>query len=500
MIKRVYHLFINAPQGEYLREVQDLYASLGLPGCCGSMDCTHVKWTLCPKGKKHHASGKEGYPTLVFQVAVDHNKRVLSVSQHFLGSVNDKTICENDLFSLGIKYGSLQHVEYELYDSSGTKYKCQGGYLIVDGGYIDSICFIDPDKHRLHRDSVLWSEWLESVRKDVECFFGILKSRWRFFKNGVVYHSASTMEYGFKTSCILNNLILLYDQKNESFSEEWETVDWVSLDPNVDEPDSLDDEDYDFSENIPAHVSHIQDAVIERSQIESSRPTVSTNATNNEVTVFSIDDPKSKLKEALQQSFVVQWIKQKLMWPKRFDRAQMLRMPLHKASIEIQRSLYGEESKLRARDPTTLEYTKPIGRGLFSRLGYKRDHAIVSFKGTIRSQEEYKDLCEREPIRRAYSIVFSEHGQVLDCYDQYKEGLCLASLSNSPVGCIDISTGRRAESNCRLVPDMINKTLTLKCGVNYPISNKSPKDFFIPPHTELLWHYGDSYVSYNDSH
>ena len=43
MTKRVYHLFINAPQGEYSREVQDLYAALGLPGCCGSIDCTHVK-------------------------------------------------------------------------------------------------------------------------------------------------------------------------------------------------------------------------------------------------------------------------------------------------------------------------------------------------------------------------------------------------------------------------------------------------------------------------
>jgi hypothetical protein len=193
MTNRVYNLFINPPQGEYLREVQATYAALGLPGCCGSMDCTHVKWTLCPKGKKHHASGKDGFPTLVFQVVVDHNKRVMHVSQSFLGSVNDKTICENDLFSLGIKHGSLQHVEYELYDSCGIKYRCKGGYLIVDGGYIDCICFIDPDKHHLHRDGVLWSEWLESVRKDVECFFGILKQRWRFFKNGVVHHTASTI-------------------------------------------------------------------------------------------------------------------------------------------------------------------------------------------------------------------------------------------------------------------------------------------------------------------
>ena len=105
------------------------------------------------------------------------------------------------------------------------------------------------------------------------------------------------MEYACKTACILNNLILLYDQQSETFSEEWETGDWVFLDPNVDKPESLDDEDYDISESIPVNVSRIDDAVIERSEImnSESRPTVSNNATNNDVAIFSIDDPKSKI-------------------------------------------------------------------------------------------------------------------------------------------------------------------------------------------------------------
>jgi hypothetical protein len=30
-------------------------------------------------------------------------------------------------------------------------------------------CFVDPDHHRMTKQAVYWSEWLESVRKDVEC-------------------------------------------------------------------------------------------------------------------------------------------------------------------------------------------------------------------------------------------------------------------------------------------------------------------------------------------
>ena len=99
-----------------------------------------------------------------------HNRRVQAVSQSFLGATNDKTICGNHMFSLAAQHGSLEHIEYKLYDSFGKKFKCKGGYLIVDGGYVDCICFIDPDKHRINKQSVMWSEWLELVRKDVECF------------------------------------------------------------------------------------------------------------------------------------------------------------------------------------------------------------------------------------------------------------------------------------------------------------------------------------------
>ena len=34
-------------------------------------------------------------------------------------------------------------------------------------------------------DEIRWSKWLESMRKDIECTFGILKGRWRILKAGV---------------------------------------------------------------------------------------------------------------------------------------------------------------------------------------------------------------------------------------------------------------------------------------------------------------------------
>ena len=100
MVDKIYPCFVKFPTGAELDKVMHSYAELGLPGAVGSMDCTHIEWMMCPKAEKFAAKGKEGYPTLAFQVLVDHNKRVLSCSQHFLGKIILQMNC---LFKFYIK-------------------------------------------------------------------------------------------------------------------------------------------------------------------------------------------------------------------------------------------------------------------------------------------------------------------------------------------------------------------------------------------------------------
>ena len=310
MTKKVFPFIVKPATGDYLKQVLADYAALGLHGAVGSMDCTHVKWVLCPNKKRFRAIGKEGFPTLAFQVVVDHNRRVQSVSQSFMGATPDKTICVNHLFSLAAQNGSLEHIEYELYNSFGDKYKCRGGYIIVDGGYNNCICFIDLDKYRIDRQAVIWSEWVESVRKDVECLFGAIKIRFHFIRNGIGYHNRDDIEAAFKTVCCLHNMILLFDGLAGSQYKLWEDVDWENLDPDGD--DIEDDVDFIADENNDDDVS-LPDLIPEtlNSNEQPLRPRIV-----DDVTVFKVTDPKSLLKSALQVSLNIQWIKHKLMWPK----------------------------------------------------------------------------------------------------------------------------------------------------------------------------------------
>ncbi len=44
-------------------------------------------------------------------------------------------------------------------------------------------------------NEIRWSKWLESMRKDVEYTFGILKGRWRMLKSGLHISGVDSVDY-----------------------------------------------------------------------------------------------------------------------------------------------------------------------------------------------------------------------------------------------------------------------------------------------------------------
>ena len=65
---------------------------------------------------------------------------------------------------------------------------------------------------------IRWSQWLESLRKDVKCTFGILKGRWRILKTGIRLHTLASADRVWKTCCALHNRLLDID----GLDQKWE--------------------------------------------------------------------------------------------------------------------------------------------------------------------------------------------------------------------------------------------------------------------------------------
>jgi hypothetical protein len=82
-----------------------------------------------------------------------------------------------------------------------------------------------PD--RFTKRLVFCSEWVESCRKDVECFFALVKCQWRLLRNKVEYHGAIIIQHCLHTACILHNMLLAY--------KEYDTYQWDAVDPEEEE-------------------------------------------------------------------------------------------------------------------------------------------------------------------------------------------------------------------------------------------------------------------------
>jgi Plant transposon protein len=195
-----------------IQHVLNQYSAIGLPGCIGSADCVHIGWDRCPAGLRSIGCGKEGYPTLAYEVVVDHHRRIISVTKSFFGSFNDKTIVQFDGFIQAIHKKELYgNIEFKLNDVDGTERTVKGLYLISDGGYHKWRCLQCPLKFTTDDWARLWSKFVESIRKDVECTFGILKGRFRILKMRLLIQDKEKIDNVFFSCCVLHNILLAYD-------------------------------------------------------------------------------------------------------------------------------------------------------------------------------------------------------------------------------------------------------------------------------------------------
>jgi hypothetical protein len=237
MVEHYFTQFVAMHTGERLKKGMQVYQMLGFPGCLGSGDVTHVLWDKCPVQLANLCKGKEGSPSLGYFVLVDHHKYIQYCSNGFEGATNDKTIANVDKMVQSFREGAVNDVIYYILDENGELTQCRGGYMLTDNGFHEEFCFVDPFSNRYGFDYIHWSEWLESIRKDVECTFGILKRRFRILKQRMEFHDRGFIDNIFKVCCILHNMILVSDGNmvDEMMSEEY----WEQMDPDQEDIEDL---------------------------------------------------------------------------------------------------------------------------------------------------------------------------------------------------------------------------------------------------------------------
>ncbi|CAM9641376.1 unnamed protein product, partial [Discosporangium mesarthrocarpum] len=107
----------------------------------------------------------KGFPSIAYQVTVDHTRRTLAVTAGFARATNDKTIVHYDPSVDRMKtYEAYTQMDYTLVDSEQREFTEKGGYLNVNGGCRQWRCLMCPLKSVLQVAELKWSKRLEGVR------------------------------------------------------------------------------------------------------------------------------------------------------------------------------------------------------------------------------------------------------------------------------------------------------------------------------------------------
>jgi Plant transposon protein len=89
-----------------------------------------------------------------------------------------------------------------------------------------------------------FTEWIEAMRKDVECTFGILKGRLRVLKTGIRLHGIHVTDCIWMTCCALHNMFL----EEAGLQDAWENG------QSVWETELGNHDDEDVISNVPARL------------------------------------------------------------------------------------------------------------------------------------------------------------------------------------------------------------------------------------------------------
>jgi hypothetical protein len=219
-----YPKYIYPPSSdEEIEATLHAYEQRGFPGCIGSADGVHVAWDKAPAMDLPWYKGKENYPTLAYQCTVDHAGRCIACTMGFPGTVTDKTIARYDTFMQSVHTGERYGTRtFRLRDANGNWRSYKGLYLIVDQGYHKWRALQSPLSYTSSSSTARdWSTRLESNRKDVECFFGRLKGRFRILKIPINYHHKTEIDNVFVTCIILHNILLWFDGLDTAWEREY---------------------------------------------------------------------------------------------------------------------------------------------------------------------------------------------------------------------------------------------------------------------------------------
>ena len=312
---------INHCSFNSVHEQESIFGQAGFNGCIGSSDATHIPMLKCPQwAHNNHKGFKLSVPARTYNVTVDHSRRILGSTFGHPGTWNDKTLVLFDELICNVKNGNIpDDFEFKLYEkdmnNNIVEVTYKGVWFMVDNGYLSWSCTVPPDNNATTYETIRFSEWLESMRKDVECLFGIMKGRFCILRYGFRFHTIANCDKMWLTCCALHNLLLDVDGLDKNWNNS-PTSDWERF------YSQNRGDDYNLRLETPFAISRLNRNFALKEDEDSNDTDNDTNITSLSFEKYTVNGkrivhkmPLTLFRKYLVQHFDIKFKRNEIVWP-----------------------------------------------------------------------------------------------------------------------------------------------------------------------------------------
>ncbi|KAK1866663.1 hypothetical protein I4F81_009179 [Pyropia yezoensis] len=196
--------YLRQPNAEELTILLKRSAERGVPGCIGSLDCSHWEWRACPKGMQGSFQNRKGRRSIVMETVCDEDLYIWHLFVGCPGSTNDINVMQQSPLYHDITAGLWPPRDRPFTANGVTRTLL---YYLTDKIYPNYAFFVQAYANPDTEKKRIFNRLQEALRKDVERVSAVLTARWHIALHPARYATVARITVVAKAVAILHNMV-----------------------------------------------------------------------------------------------------------------------------------------------------------------------------------------------------------------------------------------------------------------------------------------------------
>jgi len=180
-------------------------AARSMPGCIGSLDCSHWEWAACPKGLAGQYQNRKKWRSIVMEMVCDEDLYIWHFFIGAPGSLNDLNMLRISPLYFDVVEGVWPPKSFSFCVNGRSR---RSLFYLTDGVYPKYPFFVSLYPKPITPAENIFNRPQEALRKDVKRLCGALPARFHILLHPGRFGSVEQMMLAGKMAAILHNMVV----------------------------------------------------------------------------------------------------------------------------------------------------------------------------------------------------------------------------------------------------------------------------------------------------